>query len=503
MTRAHLRPSVLLRRILLPPLLAGFAAVSVLVVLAASGSQGASKASNPLGGRADPVQAFAADLEGTPTAADIRRARRPLSERKRLLAAHPYFALYKLAKRRFDVPWLLVASIHYQETGFGKAPAALEHEAVWSHHKYASRSVRRPRDYPNRSARHPSVHDDFDVVMAIAADLKASRAHDLGASAVRAADARYGTDPQGRLSAAMVVERARAWAVLGTLPLPGRGELATPVRGVVPGCGYFGCPRPGHLHNGIDLLAPTGTPIHAADDGTVALLQSIGESGGYGNFLCLQHRPHLATCYAHMSAVAAAMRIGAKVKRGEVVGLVGQTGSASAPHLHFEVRRGPAACQTCAVDPAPFLDGQVPQAVVPEMVGAIGPSGGGGGGGPVAVAPPAAAAVTGSSGDPAPAGDGSEDGAAEHARPTPDLRPPSAHGPTIPPDRTIPKPAPPATTQQPPPAPEPVPSQPETVAPPPAAPEPAAPDAAPAPPEPTPAPPPPPPAPDPAPPAAR
>jgi hypothetical protein len=140
------------------------------------------------------------------------------------------------------------------------------------------------------------------------------------------------------------------------------------VGGVVSGCGYFGCPRPGHLHNGIDLIAPAGTPIHAADGGTVALLQSIDQSGGYGNFICLQHRPHLATCYAHLSAVAAGLQVGDRVRRGEVIGLVGSTGSSSAPHLHFEVRRGPAACQTCAVDPLPYLSGDVPQAVVPEML---------------------------------------------------------------------------------------------------------------------------------------
>jgi murein DD-endopeptidase MepM/ murein hydrolase activator NlpD len=62
------------------------------------------------------------------------------------------------------------------------------------------------------------------------------------------------------------------------------------------------------------------------------------------------------------------MKLGAHVKRGDVIGLVGSTGSASAPHLHFEVRRGPAACQSCAVDPAPFLDGEVPQSIVPQMV---------------------------------------------------------------------------------------------------------------------------------------
>jgi len=204
--------------------------------------------------------------------------------------------------------------------------------------------------------------------MAIAAELKAAGATGLGPSATRATAASYGTAASGQLSSAMVIERARAWRLLGTLPLPGRGELATPVKGIVGGCGYFGCPRPGHLHNGLDFLAPQGTPIHAADGGTVAVLESPGESGGYGNFVCLQHRPHLATCYAHLSAVAPTVKPGARIRRGQVVGLVGTTGSSTAPHLHFEIRRGDAQCQACAVDPLPLLDGDVPQAAVPDMV---------------------------------------------------------------------------------------------------------------------------------------
>jgi murein DD-endopeptidase MepM/ murein hydrolase activator NlpD len=461
MTRDRLRPAVLVRRILLPPLLAGLAAVCLLVVFAAGASQRA-KASNPLGGGGtDLVRQLAGDLEGTPSLKDIVRARRPLSVRKRLLAAHPYYALYRLAKRRYGVPWVLIASVHYQETGFAEAPTELAHRPAWYRHKYASRGLQRPAAYPNRSERHPSIRDDFDVIMAIGAELRSAHARDLHESAVRAAAVRYGADPQGRLSAAMVVERARAWKVLGTLPLPGRGELATPVKGVVGGCGYFGCPRPGHLHNGIDMLAPAGTPVHAADSGSVALLESIGQSGGYGNFLCLQHRPHLATCYAHLSAVAAGMHIGARVKRGEVIGLVGSTGSSSAPHLHFEVRRGPAACQSCAVDPAPFLDGQVPQAVVPEMLGLVGSLGG-----RVYAAAPRVAV-------PAPATQ--EGGTPEHADPAPVLRPPGDRSPALPAH------APNSASSTPPaPAPTASPSPGATAAPPelPAAPAPAAPEPA-------------------------
>jgi len=507
MTRDRLRPAVLARRILLPPLLAGLAATCLLVVLAAGSSQRA-KAANPLSGL-DIVQEVRNDLEGTPSAADIRRARKPLSERKRLLAAHPYFALYKLAKRRFGVPWLLVAAVHYQETGFGKAPNTLAHEPAWYRHKHVLRGIPRPARYPNRSAEHPSIRDDFDVVMSIAAELRAAGARDdLGPTAARALEVRYGTDPAGRLSAAMVTERARAWKVLGVLPLPGRGELARPVAGIVPGCGYFGCPRPGHLHNGIDILAPTGTPVHAADAGTVALLQSIGESGGYGNFLCLQHRPHLATCYAHLSAVAAGLRLGSRVQRGQVIGLVGQTGSATGPHLHFEVRRGPAACQSCAIDPAPLLDGEVPQAIVPSMV-AIADRLPAYRAATRAVVRAPGAPLTGSSQDERFSGAKHDDG----------LRPPAARLPRLPARRPSVSPsasaapdATPATTTAPsaPAASTPAPAAPESApvpesapAPPPSPPPPA-PGEVPVPPPPPPPPSPPPPAPDPAPaPAAR
>ncbi len=355
---------------LLPPLLAGGAVLCLLLAVAISFSQ-RTKADNPLSATNSPDQLAAqltVDLEGTPTPADIRRAQKPLSERRRILHAHPYFSLYKIAKHRLDVSWYLVAAVHYQETGFGEAPMTLARTTHWKRHKdTATRGIVRPSAYPNRTRRHPSVKDDFDVVMAIAADLKAGGAQNLGKDAQRAVAARYGPGPRGRLTTAMVMERARAWRLLGTLPLPGSGELATPVKGVVGGCGYFGCPRPGHLHNGIDFLAPTGTPIHAAEAGEVASVEPPGESGGYGNFVCIQHRPHLATCYAHMSAFAAAVRPGARVKRGQVIGLVGSTGSSTAPHLHFEVRRGPAACSACAVDPLPMLSGDVPDAALPKM----------------------------------------------------------------------------------------------------------------------------------------
>jgi hypothetical protein len=112
--------------------------------------------------------------------------------------------------------------------------------------------------------------------------------------------------------------------------------------------GVFGENRGDHIHTGVDMAVPSGTPIHAAAAGTVILL---GQQGGYGNFTCIRH-PKLVTCYAHQSRYATAM--GAYVRQGQVIGYVGCTGNCSGPHVHFEVRKGPDAWST-PMDPMRFL----------------------------------------------------------------------------------------------------------------------------------------------------
>lgn len=89
------------------------------------------------------------------------------------------------------------------------------------------------------------------------------------------------------------------------------------------------------MHEGLDLLATTGTPIHAAADGTVV---AAGPNGGYGNWIRLQHAGRLTTVYGHLSKFAEGIAKGAEVKRGEVIGFVGSTGRSTGPHLHFELQ---------------------------------------------------------------------------------------------------------------------------------------------------------------------
>jgi murein DD-endopeptidase MepM/ murein hydrolase activator NlpD len=115
----------------------------------------------------------------------------------------------------------------------------------------------------------------------------------------------------------------------------GSGHLIWPVDGPV--VSPFGM-RWGQMHEGIDIAVPEGTPIRAADAGTVVLVQSESESGGYGNFTCLDHGGGLQTCYAHQSSIA--VGVGQTVSQGQVIGYTGCTGHCFGPHLHFEVRVG-------------------------------------------------------------------------------------------------------------------------------------------------------------------
>lgn len=89
------------------------------------------------------------------------------------------------------------------------------------------------------------------------------------------------------------------------------------------------------MHTGIDLTAPTGTPVYATGDGKVI---KVGyATGGYGKRILIDHGFGFKTLYAHLHDIH--VEIGQKVKRGELIGEVGNTGRSTAPHLHYEVRK--------------------------------------------------------------------------------------------------------------------------------------------------------------------
>ena len=87
------------------------------------------------------------------------------------------------------------------------------------------------------------------------------------------------------------------------------------------------------MHEGIDVAAGLGTPVRAPADGTVVF---AGQEGGYGHVLVLDHGYGLKTRYGHLSRID--VKVGEKVKRGEFIAAVGNTGRSTGPHLHYEVR---------------------------------------------------------------------------------------------------------------------------------------------------------------------
>jgi murein DD-endopeptidase MepM/ murein hydrolase activator NlpD len=112
----------------------------------------------------------------------------------------------------------------------------------------------------------------------------------------------------------------------------GSGQFIWPVNGPItsPFCerrSWESC------HPGIDIGVGSGTAIHAAASGVVAM---AGPAGGYGNYTCIQHGGGISTCYGHQSSVQ--VGVGQHVSQGQVIGLSGCTGLCFGAHLHFEVR---------------------------------------------------------------------------------------------------------------------------------------------------------------------
>lgn len=102
------------------------------------------------------------------------------------------------------------------------------------------------------------------------------------------------------------------------------------------------------IHRGVDLRAPMGTEVRAMADGTVRF---AGTMRGFGNVVWVDHGGSLLTVYAHLSTIR--VRQGERLRGGQLLGLSGQSGDATAPHLHFEVWRG-----GIEVDPVPLLGGR-------------------------------------------------------------------------------------------------------------------------------------------------
>ena len=99
------------------------------------------------------------------------------------------------------------------------------------------------------------------------------------------------------------------------------------------------------MHAGVDIPGPTGTPIYATADGVI---NHAARQGGYGNMIEINHGKGITTRYGHLSKII--ISDNARVRRGQIIGLMGSTGRSTGPHLHYEVR-----IDGRAVNPIPFL----------------------------------------------------------------------------------------------------------------------------------------------------
>jgi murein DD-endopeptidase MepM/ murein hydrolase activator NlpD len=163
------------------------------------------------------------------------------------------------------------------------------------------------------------------------------------ASASAPAEVPRGAPPVGTAPARMAAEPEPPAAADPAAPARA-GRFAWPVRGTV--ISSFGT-KPGGLQNdGINIAAPRGTPVRAAENGVV--VYAGNELRGFGNLLLLRHADGWMSAYAHLDETL--VERGSQVRRGQTIGRVGQTGSVSAPQLHFELRRGGR-----AVDPRGLL----------------------------------------------------------------------------------------------------------------------------------------------------
>jgi murein DD-endopeptidase MepM/ murein hydrolase activator NlpD len=111
-------------------------------------------------------------------------------------------------------------------------------------------------------------------------------------------------------------------------PVPGEIEVNSPFG--IRTDPFLGRPA---MHTGIDLRGETGEPVYATADGTVAV---AGRDGGYGNLVEINHGNGFSTRYGHLSEID--VKVGQKVRTGQVIGKIGSTGRSTGPHLHYETR---------------------------------------------------------------------------------------------------------------------------------------------------------------------
>jgi murein DD-endopeptidase MepM/ murein hydrolase activator NlpD len=184
---------------------------------------------------------------------------------------------------------------------------------------------------------------NFDRLVAEAGPASAALSEGSGGPLVPAAGRGVGRATE-RAAAAELDRVRRMQSVLVAMP------LAAPMAEykLNSGFGYRRDPfrRRGAIHTGLDFGGPRNAPVHVTAPGKVV---EAGRSGAYGIMVVVHHGMGIETRYAHLSR--ASVRVGDKVATGKVVGLMGRTGRATGPHLHYEIR-----VDGRPLNPKPFIE---------------------------------------------------------------------------------------------------------------------------------------------------
>jgi murein DD-endopeptidase MepM/ murein hydrolase activator NlpD len=142
----------------------------------------------------------------------------------------------------------------------------------------------------------------------------------------------------------LIADQAKKLGPVAPAPMSSNGRMIRPCAGPINDLfGYL--PSRGRKHEGVDIGAATGTPVHAAQGGRVV---SASYEGAYGNAIYIDHGGGIQTHYAHLSKFQVSS--GSTVSQGQVIGLSGATGNVTGPHLHFEVLKN-----GVRVDPANYI----------------------------------------------------------------------------------------------------------------------------------------------------
>jgi murein DD-endopeptidase MepM/ murein hydrolase activator NlpD len=204
----------------------------------------------------------------------------------------------------------------------------------------------------------PAARLSIGMKLVVPGPKTAAAAPPAAAPAAVTAIAQSAAPPATRLAAADSQQKARLAqaapnadepAVASPIKAEATGALPTfrwPVRGKV--ITAYGAKANGKANDGINVAVPEGTPVKAADDGTVTYAGN--ELKSYGNLVLIKHANGYVTAYAHASELL--VKRGDTIKRGQVIAKSGQSGEVQSPQLHFEIRKGQA-----PVDPLQFLNG--------------------------------------------------------------------------------------------------------------------------------------------------